>query len=204
MDEDYEISINSNMLSMKSPTSKYNNNNDTTLLNYNGLNPTTVATYKTSKNGTPTTINNSLIINNNNVNIMLSTNCNTTPNTILTHQNTNKYLNNILTNSRTMPNAMTINCLEADAMDTSTVKEEPLSPDSSCPPSPNASSLSSTSSSMGIVSDNTHTLIVTQQQQQPTINQTAAQFVNVNLANVAAYTNTDLVFEHNNKVSVRQ
>lgn len=47
-------------------------------------------------------------------------------------------------------------------VDDSNVKDEPLSPGSSCPPSP-------TSTNYGI---------------------------NVNLANMAAYTNTDLVFEH--------
>lgn len=108
-------------------------------------------------------------------------------------------VNNIRANSPTMPNSMTIDCFEADVIDTSTVKEEPLSPVSSCPPSPNASFQSSISSSMGIVSDNTRTSIVSPQQQ-PTINQTAQQFVN--LANVAVCKNTDLGFEHNNKVSV--
>lgn len=54
-------------------------------------------------------------------------------------------------------------------IDDSTVKEEPMSPDSSCPSSPNTPS-------------------------------PPHYGINVNLANVATFTNADLVFEHN-KVS---
>lgn len=186
------------MLTIKSPAQKYNNNNDTTLLNHNMLN----APYKCNKNMVPTTTNNCNSINNANIILSATTAPTTANNNIITNQNANKYLNNILSNSRTIPNAVTINCFETESMDTSTVKEEPLSPDSSCPPSPNASSLSSASSTMGgLMADNNHTLIVAQQQ--PSLNQATTQFnaINVNLANVATYTNSDLVFEHNNKVN---
>lgn len=82
------------------------------------------------------------------------------------HQNyTSKTIQNTsLCNSNTNDTS-SISSSDID-VDDSNVKDEPLSPGSSCPPSP-------TSTNYGI---------------------------NVNLANMAAYTNTDLVFEH--KVSL--
>lgn len=75
---------------------------------------------------------------------------------------------------------------DIDMIDDSNVKEEPLSPGSSCPPSPNTSLTSS------------------QQQQLNQQNQSAMTLppppqygsINVSLANMAAITNTDLVLEH--------
>lgn len=89
----------------------------------------------------------------------------------------------------TIVNAVPMNCFE-DSIDGAMVKEEPMSPHTSCPPSPN------TSCASGIITDATgHTIIVTQPQQ--TIGATQFNTINMNLANVATYTNTDLVFEHN-------
>lgn len=77
-------------------------------------------------------------------------------------QTNNRHMNAVCS-----PHDVSSGCSDID-VDDSTVKEEPLSPGSSCPSSP-------------------HT--------------PPPQYgINVNLANMAAYTNTDLVFEHN-KVS---
>lgn len=202
MDEDYEISINSNVLSIKSPTVKHINNNDATLLNHNTLN----APAKCNKNTVsmmPTTSTSQ----SHNANFLLATNNINSSNSITngnitTHINSNEALHTRLTftspklvNSRGA--AMAIDCYESDTVDSSMIKEEPLSPDSSCPPSPIASTASTSTAN---ILDGTSHIIVTQP-----ANQTAnanSQFgtINVNLANVATYTNTDLVFEHN-KVS---
>jgi len=97
---------------------------------------------------TANTINN--VVNNNNINIA----------------NNNNNINNNFCNADT---ASIISCGSDIDVDDSTIKEEPLSPGSSCPPSPN-----------GVNNNNNNN------------NYT----MNVNLANMAAYTNTDLVFEH--------
>lgn len=142
-----------------------------------------------------------------NANFLLATNNINSSNSITngnitTHINSNEALHTRLTftspklvNSRGA--AMAIDCYESDTVDSSMIKEEPLSPDSSCPPSPIASTASTSTAN---ILDGTSHIIVTQP-----ANQTAnanSQFgtINVNLANVATYTNTDLVFEHN-KVS---
>lgn len=70
-------------------------------------------------------------------------------------------IQSVCSNSSTNDNS-SISSSDID-VDDSNVKDEPLSPGSSCPPSP------SSSTNFG---------------------------VNVNLSNMAAYTNTDLVFEH--------
>lgn len=198
MDEDYEISINSNVLSIKPPTAKHINNNDATLLNHNTMN----APPKCNKNATilPTSSNQS-----NNANFMLPiSNC-SVANINNNNVNSNDTLHTRLTftspklvNTRAaLGNNIAIDCFETDTVDNSMIKEEPLSPDSSCPPSPNASASSSTAS----ILDGASHIIVTQPTQQTNA---TSQFgtINVNLANVATYTNTDLVFEHN-KVSFK-
>lgn len=192
MDEDYEISINSNVLSIKSPTVKHINNNDATLLNHNTL----ITSTKCNKNTAPMLSN---ISQHQTGNFLLATS-NTNVTSMNTHINTNEALQTRLTftspklvNSRSA--AMAIDCFENDTVDGSIIKEEPLSPDSSCPPSPIASTASTSTAN---ILDGAGHIIVTQP-----ANQTAnTQFgtINVNLANVATYTNTDLVFEHN-KVS---
>lgn len=201
--DDYDISINSNMLSIKSPTVKHINNNDATLLNHNTLN----APAKCNKN-TITMLPTTSTSQSQNANFLLATNntnsCNISNGNISTHINSNEALHSRLTftspklvNSRGA--AMAIDCYESDTVDNSMIKEEPLSPDSSCPPSPIASTASTSTAN---ILDGTSHIIVTQP-----ANQTAnanSQFgtINVNLANVATYTNTDLVFEHN-KVSLK-
>lgn len=201
MDEDYEM-INTNVLSTKMPASKQINNNDTTLLNHNTLN----TPLKCNKNPTLMQANSQQSSNNNANNFILTTNnginmanLNTINNTI----NGNDALQTRLTftspkvlNNRTaIENTIAVECYETDTVDGSIVKEEPLSPDSSCPPSPNTT----TSSTASIIDGASH-IIVTQPTQQTNA---TSQFstINVNLANVATYTNADLVFEHN-KVSV--
>lgn len=84
---------------------------------------------------------------------------------------------------------MTVNCQPENDMDESNVKEEPMSPGSSCPPSPNTSAATMLMSSQS----------ATNSQGPP------PQYgsINVNLANMAAYTNSDLVFEHNKVRRIR-
>lgn len=199
MDDDYDISINSNVLSIKSPTTKHINNNDLSLLNHNMLN----APAKCNKNSMILPASNQL---NNNSNFIVSTN---NTNNFVNGLHTNAQMNCIdslhsrltftsskLVNTRAaIGNPIAVDCYETDTVDESMVKEEPMSPDSSCPPSPNAST-----SSTGSILDGASHIIVTQPTQQTNA---TSQFgtINVNLANVATYTNTDLVFEHN-KVSI--
>lgn len=85
------------------------------------------------------------------------------------HQNTNGGMHfNSIHNICSNDSSASISSSGSDVdIDDSNVKDEPLSPDSSCPPSPNNGVFSS---------------------------------MNVNLSNMAAYTNTNLVFEH--KVSL--
>lgn len=73
----------------------------------------------------------------------------------------------LLQNSALSDNVSTSSCDEIDIDDTC-IKDEPLSPSSSCPPSPVS----------------------------------PAYGINLNMANVAAFTNADLVFEH--KVSLTE
>lgn len=197
MDEDYEM-INTNVLSTKSLAAKQMNNNDTTLLNHNTLN----AAFKCNKNPTllPAINPQSNATNNANSFILSASNGSMTNfNTInSTSINGNEALQTRLTftspklvNARAaIGNPIAVDCFETDTTDGS-IKEEPLSPDSSCPPSPNAS----TSSTASILDGASH-IIVTQPTQQTAA---TSQFgtINVNLANVATYTNADLVFEHN-------
>lgn len=193
MDEDYEM-INTNMLSTKLPVAKQMNNNDTTLLNHNTLN----TPLKCNKNATFLPAN-SQPNSTNNPNFILSTSSNCNMANLNASMNGNdQALHTRLTftspkvvNTHTaLGNTIAVDCFETDTVDGS-IKEEPLSPDSSCPPSPNAS-ISSTAS----ILDGASHIIVTQPTQQ---NAATSQFgtINVNLANVATYTNTDLVFEHN-------
>lgn len=175
MDDDYEMAIGSNMLSMKSSTVKLMNNNDATLLNHNVLpkcNKNTAILPTTSYSG--------------NVNQTSSTEALQTRLTFAPPK---------LVNGRgAIANTIAIECFEPDSVDSSTVKEEPLSPDSSCPASP----ISSTTS---ILDGASHIIVP-----QPTHpNDATSQFgtINLNLANVATYANTDLVFEQN-KVSQRR
>lgn len=81
------------------------------------------------------------------------------------HQNTNGGMHfNSIHNICSNDSSASISSSGSDVdIDDSNVKDEPLSPDSSCPPSPNNGVFSS---------------------------------MNVNLSNMAAYTNTNLVFEH--------
>lgn len=80
------------------------------------------------------------------------------------HQNTNGGMHfNSIHNICSNDSSASISSSGSDVdIDDSNVKDEPLSPDSSCPPSPNNGAFS----------------------------------MNVNLSNMAAYTNTNLVFEH--------
>lgn len=197
-DDDFEISINSNVLSIKSPTAKHINNNDLSLLNHNTLN----ASAKCNKNSMIIPVSSQ---QNHNANFIVSTSNNSLMNDMIanTQINGNDALHTRLTftspklvNTRAaIDNHISVDCFETDTVDESMVKEEPMSPDSSCPPSPNAS----TSSSASILDGASH-IIVTQPTQQTNA---TSQFgtINVNLANVATYTNADLVFEHN-KVSL--
>lgn len=198
MDEDYEM-INTNMISTKPPALKpINNNNDTTLVNHNTLN----TPQKCNKNSMLLPANSQST--NNNGNFILTTTAGnvTNLNTINTINtgciNANDTLQTRLTfttpkhmNNRTaIENTIAVECYETDTVDGS-IKEEPLSPDSSCPPSP----IASTSSTASILDGASH-IIVTQPTQQTNAN-TQFGTINVNLANVATYTNSDLVFEHN-------
>lgn len=187
MDDDFEISINSNVLSIKSPTAKQHiNNNDVTLLNNNTLNNAA----KCNKNETIMPMSSQQA---NNPNYLMSTsnsnmNADTTVNGNDALQNRLAFTSQKMMNSRVgVGNTIAVDCFENDTADGS-IKEEPLSPDSSCPPSPNASTSSS-------ILDGANQIIVTQSAQQ---NNAASQFgtINVNLGNVA-YTNADLLFEHN-------
>lgn len=219
MDDDYEMAVNPNqMMSGKSLTAKHANNNDVTLLNHNTLNaaskcnskstimlPTSISstTSHSSCSNSSTTINNP--------NIMLSsgnTNFAAIASMPTSQLHSNDALHTRLTftspklvNSRSaaIETNIAIDCFESDTVDSSIIKEEPMSPDSSCPPSPTESASTSTAN---ILDGSTGHIIVTQPAQQ---NGASSQFgtINVNLANVATYTNTDLVFEHN-KVSCGQ
>lgn len=206
MDDDYDMTIHSNVLTGKpSSTVKHiNNNNEMTLLNQNTLN---VSTAKCTRNTImlPTT---SSTTQSNGGNFLLTNGTNPTsanhihPNTINSNdvlQSRLPFTSPKLINSRAaLANNIAIECFETDTVDSSVIKEEPLSPDSSCPPSP----ITSVSTADANLLDATSHIIVTQ----PTTTQqtsTNSQFgtINVNLANVATYTNADLVFEHN-KVSI--
>lgn len=218
MDEDYEMTVNSNMISGKSLTVRHVNNNDMTLLNHNTLNalskcnskstimlPTSISTTTTTSNSNGSSIISSSSSNcsSNSANIMLAGgNTNYTAVTSMpTSLNSNEALHTRLTftspklvNSRAaIETNIAIDCFETDTVDSSIIKEEPMSPDSSCPPSPIASASTSTTN---ILDGTNGHIIVTQPTQQISAN---SQFgtINVNLANVATYTNTDLVFEHN-------
>lgn len=85
-----------------------------------------------------------------------------------------KLINQSILNNNNIQNSCKMDCVSVISnssdidIDDTNIKEEPLSPDSSCPSSPNATNFST---------------------------------INVNLANMAAFTNTDLVLEH--KVIVR-
>lgn len=184
MDEDYE-----NVL-IKSPTVKRVNNNDTTLLNHNMLN----APIKCNKSSTILPTNNNHISN---ANFILSTSNNTMANiNSITTANMDPLHSRLTFTSPKLVSTrdgtpIAVDCYETDTGDSMMVKDEPLSPDSSCPSSPNTSNSSTAS-----IYDGTSHIIVTQPTQQTNA---ATQFgtINVNLANVATYTNTDLVFEHN-------
>ncbi|XP_031630287.1 cyclic AMP response element-binding protein A isoform X2 [Contarinia nasturtii] len=191
MDDDYEITINSNILSTKTSAIKHINNNDINLVNHNTVN----STLKGIKNALilPSSSNQQ----GNDANFILSTsssnmiNFNTDTNSSEELQARLAFTSPKLINNRGgIGNAIAIDCFETDTVDDSMIKEEPLSPDSSCPPSPNASTSSSAS------------ILVTQSTPQ---NVVTSQFgtINVNLANVATYTNADLVFEHNKNGSLQ-
>lgn len=223
MDDDDEMLINTKMISTKATTTKHLNNNDAFHLNQNGLATSVAASMKLNRTVNPMSVQsnhqltangNILFTNDNNINHNNAMDGfqRLTFTTVAKHQQQQhhhhhhhqqhqqqnaQHTSHILTNS--IPIEM--ECYETDTMDGSLVKDEPLSPDSSCPPSPNASIASSSAS---IVDG--HTLIVTQQPQQlhgsDSNGQTQFGTINVNLANVAAYTNADLVFEHNAKVMI--
>ncbi|XP_055319066.1 cyclic AMP response element-binding protein A isoform X2 [Sitodiplosis mosellana] len=200
MDEDYEM-INTNVLSTKLSATKQINNNDTNLLNHNTLN----TSLKCIKNSMLLPAN-SQSTNNNNFIVTTSASTMADFNSINTINslNTNDLLQTRLAftspkleNNRTaIENTIAVECYETDTVDGS-IKEEPLSPDSSCPPSPIAST-----SSTGSILDGSSHIIVTQPTQQ-TNAQSQFGTINVNLANVATYTNTDLVFEHNTNGSLQ-
>lgn len=78
------------------------------------------------------------------------------------HSNHNSLINS-LQNICNNDTASISSCSSDVDIDDSNIKEEPLSPDSSCPSSPNGS---------------------------------LSHCMNMNLSNMAAFTNTDLVFEH--------
>lgn len=219
MDDDDEMLINTKMISTKATTTKHLNNNEALHLNQNGFTTSAATSMKLSKTVNPmsvqsnhqlTTNGNILLTNGNNIkhNNPMDGFQRLTFTTVAKHQQQQQHhhqqqhqpnarqTSHILSNS--IP--MEMECYETDTMDSSLIKDEPLSPDSSCPPSPNASIASSSAS----IVDGGHTLIVTQQSQQihgsDSNGQTQFGTINVNLANVAAYTNADLVFEHNAKV----
>ena len=87
------------------------------------------------------------------------------------HHNHINSTNSTQNSSSTNDSSSTSSSSDID-IDDSNVKDEPLSPGSSCPPSPNDSLTAATSSAV------------------------TTYGVNVNLANMAAFTNTDLVIEH--------
>lgn len=190
MDEDYE-----NVL-IKSPTVKRVNNNDTTLFNHNTLN----APNKCIKSSTILPTNNNHISNANfilstsNNNNMINMNTISTANMDPIHSRLT-FTSPKLVNTRD-GTPIAVDCYETDTGDSMMVKEEPLSPDSSCPSSPNTSNSSTTS-----IFDGASHIIVTQPTQQTNA---VSQFgtINVNMANVATFTNTDLVFEHNKVIIV--
>lgn len=161
------------------------NNNDSTLLNNNMAAANNL--LKTSITGCTLTNKFSTVTTSSSG----SSSNSISSNSISSNQNTFKYLTNIISNQRISsicnPNAATVNCQPENDMEESNVKEEPMSPGSSCPPSPNTSAA---------------TMLMTTT---PSSNSQGPppQYgsINVNLANMAAYTNTDLVFEHN-KVSL--
>lgn len=197
MDEDYE-----NVL-IKSPTVKRVNNNDSTLLSHNStlsapikcnksqmiLPASAVAAVATTTATSNNHISNANFILSTSTNHMANINSITSASIDPTHSRLT-FTSPKLMNSRD-GHAIAGDCYETDTVDSLMVKEEPLSPDSSCPSSPNTSNSSTAS-----IFDGASHIIVTQPTQQTNV---ASQFgtINVNLANVATYTNTDLVFEHN-------
>lgn len=213
MDDDYEMAVNSNqMISGKSLTAKHVNPNDVAMLHHNALNASLKCNSKSTIMFPTTSINTAATANTsissssssslcNSPNIMLpggnatfttvganmppSLNSNDALHTRLT------FTSSTLVNSRpAMGTNIAIDCYDTDTVDSSIIKEEPMSPDSSCPPSP----IPSTSATSILDGSNGH-IIVAQPTQQTGAN---PQFgtINVNLSNVASYTNTDLVFEH--------
>lgn len=213
------MAVNPNqMMSSKSLTVKHVNNNDVTLLNHNTLNAAASKCHSKSTIMLPTSISSTTSLSScsnssasttiNNPNIMLSSG-NTNFAAIATMPTSSLHTNDALhtrltytspklVNSRSaaIETNIAIDCFESDTVDSSIIKEEPMSPDSSCPPSPADSASTSTAN---ILDGSGGHIIVTQPAQQSVA---TSQFgtINVNLANVATYTNTDLVFEHN-KVS---
>lgn len=215
MDEDYEMTVNSNqMISGKSLTVKHVNNNDVTLLNHNNskstiILPTSISTITTTTSNSSSSSGSGRCPSNS-ANIMLASgNTNfTTVTSMPTTLNSNDALHTRLTftspklvNTRgaAIETNIAIDCFESDTVDSSIIKEEPMSPDSSCPPSP----IESASTSTANILDGTNGHIIVTQPAQQTGANTQFGTINVNLANVATYTNTDLVFEHSkvNKVN---
>lgn len=214
MDDDYEMAVNPNqMISGKSVTAKHINGNDVTLLHHNTLNASSKCNSKSAAIMLPTTSLNTISTggtsnfsssSSNSSNIMLSsgsTNFTAVAASIPASLHSNDALHTRLAftspklvNSRAaMGTNIAIDCYESDTVDSSIIKEEPMSPDSSCPPSP--ISAASASTSANILDGTTGHIIVTQPTQHTGV---SSQFgkINVNLANVASYTNADLVFEH--------
>lgn len=211
MDEDYEIAVNSNVLTFKSlpsKSTKQQNNNDLIALNQNNNNNLAfksnreIANAIVRGNGCSSSGNShnaSSIIQTTHTNtiltngtlpteaidfdnkIIFSTAASTTNATTTNNMATTKHGLNL---RATIVGSAPINCYD-DSIDNALVKEEPMSPNSSCPPSPNTS---------GIIGSTGHTIIVTQPQQTAT---TTYNTVNTNLSNAATYTNADLFFEHN-------
>lgn len=144
-DDSYDVAISTaNIQTTTGYSIGSNNNNDINIINHN----------------------NSLSIGSNTSN-HASMHIQTTANNAISQAN-NRHMNTVCS-----PHYVSSGSSDID-VDDSNVKEEPLSPGSSCPSSP-------------------HT--------------PPPQYgINVNLANMAAYTNTDLVFEHNKvsqQVSIR-
>lgn len=184
MDDDYEISLSSNILSTKTSAVKHINNNDTTLVNHNTMNTSfkrmtkdaLILPSSTNQQGIDTNI----FLSAGNSNMI---NFNTDTNSSEELQSRLAFTSQKMLNGRNgIGNSIAVDCFETDTIDELMIKEEPLSPDSSCPPSPNASASSSAN------------ILVTQSTPQNVTSQFGT--INVNLSNVATYTNADLVFEH--------
>lgn len=211
MDEDYEISVNSNVLTFKplpSKSAKQQNSNDLIASNQNTHNNLSfksnrdIANAIVRSNGCSSSGNSAIassIIQTAHTNTILTNGTLTTTaidfdNKIIfsaaAHTNNAATANNTATaklgsNLRaTIVASAPISCYD-DSIDNGLVKEEPMSPNSSCPPSPNTT---------GVIGSTGHTIIVTQPQPTAT---TPYNTINMNLSNVATYASADLFFEHN-------